>query len=988
MKQILRCREQIPSIRLIGLWVWIFCFTTGLLPTKNTIFPILNNGWMSSAFAAESLAPAWPQEHSDLSPDPTLIFGKLSNGFRYVLMPNQTPQNRVSMHLVVHAGSLNETDAQQGLAHFLEHLEYCGSTHFKPGALIKYFQRIGMDFGADANAQTGFTHTVYDMLLPDGSRKSLAEGLTVLRDFAGGALLLPSEINRERKVVLAEKMTRDSASYRTFVSTIRFALPDSLISKRFPIGKKEIVQNAGQKEIKQFYDAWYRPENMTLVVVGDMKPETAKILIERDFRSLSARAKKASAPGMGVVDNHGVKAFYHYEAESGAASVSIGMMYSRKHRPDSIQLQKEETVRTLADQIIQNRLDALLRKPGTPFTAAGVHSGRFVDGVHMAEISAQCDPQNWKASLSAMEQQLRSALEYGFSETEVARAKSDYLAWLDDAASKAATRNSQTLASGLISDVENDRVTQSPKQQKELLSPFIQSLSANDIHNALKALWGQHDQRLIELTGNVRLEAAGGVSPEQQILSAWQDSQKIMVAAPVEYKAVAFPYLSVPDTPGKIVHQDDISDLGIVRVEFANGVRLNLKKTDFKKNQIVAEATFGAGSASEPADKPGLNYLTSEVIRESGLGKLTREELDRALAGKNTEIGFKVGENQFTLEAASAPNELELMFQLLYAYMVDPGFRPEAYTLCMERYAQQYQELSRSVNGVAMLRAMRFWGGGDTRLGLPTYDEYKKLTINDVTSWILPAIQHSALEISIAGDMDIPAVIHLAARYMGNLPQRSTDFTQPKPASPQFPDGANLTLPVDTHIPKSLVMMAYPTDDFWNIQRTRRLSVLGEVFSDRLRRNIRVKLGAAYAPAAFNMPSRAYPGYGLFQTIITVNPDDAGKVIQEVKSIAAALSEKTISPDELHRTLDPMLTGIKDLVRTNDYWLNSVMAGSSRYPQQIDWCRSFQKDYTAISAEDIHQLAIQYLNNRKLSVIQILPEKLSQNSKTAPPPAK
>jgi zinc protease len=182
--------------------------------------------------------------------------------------------------------------------------------------------------------------------------------------------------------------------------------------------------------------------------------------------------------------------------------------------------------------------------------------------------------------------------------------------------------------------------------------------------------------------------------------------------------------------------------------------------------------------------------------------------------------------------------------------------------------------------------------------------------------------------------------------------------------------------------------MAYPTDDFWNIQRTRRLSVLGEVFSDRLRRNIRVKLGAAYAPAAFNMPSRAYPGYGLFQTIITVNPDDAEKVIQEVKSIAAGLSEKTISPDELHRTLDPMLTGIKDLVRTNDYWLNSVMAGSSRYPQQIDWCRSFQKDYAAISAEDIHQLAIQYLNNRKLSVIQILPEKPSQDSKTAPSPAK
>ena len=985
MKQRLCRPKHIPAHMRLLRPVICICLAALVFSTPTLFPPFLNGGWTQRAFAAT--APAWPQEHSDLSPDPALVFGKLPNGFRYVLMPNQTPQNRVSMHLVVHAGSLNETDAQQGLAHFLEHLEYCGSTHFKPGALIKYFQRIGMDFGADANAQTGFTHTVYDMLLPDGSRKNLTEGLIVLRDFAGGALLLPGEINRERKVVLAEKMTRDSASYRTFVSTIQFALPDALISKRFPIGKKEIVQNANRKDIKQFYDTWYRPENMTLVVVGDIEPALTQTLIERAFHSLAARAKAKPAPEMGTVDNHGVRAFYHYEAEAGAASVSIGMMYSREHRPDSVQLEKEDTVRALADQIIQNRLDALTRKPGTPFTAAGVHSGRFVDGVHMAQLSAQCDPQNWKATLAAMEQQLRSALEYGFSETEVTRAKSDYMAWLDDAVSKAATRNSQTLASEVISDIENDRVTQSPEQQKELFGPFIQSLSANDIHNALKALWGQHDQRLVELTGNVRLQDENGVSPVQQILSAWQDSQKAMVAAPTEYTAVTFPYLSVPETPGKIVHQDDISDLGVVRVEFANGVRLNLKKTDFKKNQIIAAATFGGGSASEPAGKPGLDYLTSEVIRESGLGKLTREELDRALAGKNTAVGFKVGENQFAFEAASAPKELELMFQLLYADIMDPAFRPEAYTLCMERYAQQYGELSRSVNGVAMLRAMRFWGGGDTRLGLPADDEYRKLTLTDVTSWILPAIQHSALEISIVGDMDIPAVIHLAARYMGNLPQRSTDFTQPKPVSPQFPAGKDLTLSVDTHIPKALVMMAYPTDDFWNIQQTRRLSVLGEVFSDRLRRDIRVKLGAAYSPAAFNMPSRAYPGYGLFQTIITVNPGDAEKVIQDVKAIAAGLSEKTIAPDELRRTLDPVLTGIRDTVRTNDYWLNSVLMGSSRYPQQIDWCRSFQKDYAAISAEEIHQLATRYLNNQKLSVIQILPKKSAQDTGAARSPA-
>ena len=246
----------------------------------NRLTPV-GLGW-----AAEDtvVAQQWPHEQSDLPPDPALIFGKLPNGVRYIVMQNKTPLDRVSMHLMVHAGSLNETDDQQGLAHFLEHLVFCGSTHYKPGELITYFQSIGMDFGADANAHTGFSDTVYDMLLPNGSQKSLVDGLTVLRDFADGALLLPSEINRERHVVLAEKMTRDSASYRTFVSSLKFCLPDSLVSRRLPIGDENIVKAAGQTIIKKFYDAWYRPEKMMIVITGDMDPATAVPLIENTFR--------------------------------------------------------------------------------------------------------------------------------------------------------------------------------------------------------------------------------------------------------------------------------------------------------------------------------------------------------------------------------------------------------------------------------------------------------------------------------------------------------------------------------------------------------------------------------------------------------------------------------------------------------------------------------------------------------------------------------
>ena len=173
--------------------------------------------------AAEKL-PAWPHEKSDLEPDPALLFGRLENGFRYVLMHNRNPENRVSMHLNVQAGSMQETDEQQGLAHYLEHMLFNGSEHFAPGELVKYFQSIGMQFGADANAHTGFFETVYDIFLPAGDRENLEKGLLVMRDYAGGALLLQEEVDRERKIILSEKRSRDSAAYRTFVATLDLSL--------------------------------------------------------------------------------------------------------------------------------------------------------------------------------------------------------------------------------------------------------------------------------------------------------------------------------------------------------------------------------------------------------------------------------------------------------------------------------------------------------------------------------------------------------------------------------------------------------------------------------------------------------------------------------------------------------------------------------------------------------------------------------------------
>jgi zinc protease len=919
-----------------------------------------------------SALPEWPYENSDLLPDPSVVFGRLPNGFRYALMENHTPKDRVSIHLNIHAGSLHESDNQQGMAHFLEHMLFNGSKNFKPGELVKYFQNIGMQFGPDANAYTGFAYTVYMILLPKGNRENLEKGLTVMKDFAEGALLLQSEIDRERGVVLSEKRTRDSASYRTFVSTMNFEFPEAKVSKRLPIGIESVIKKADRNSFKKFYDTWYRPEKITLTMVGDFDVDLSASLIKEKFSTLSSRAPPEPDPSIGKIQHKGIKTFYHFEKEAGNTTTTIEVINKVKKEADSTALQKKLLLTDLAKKIVQNRLNALISKPDTPFTSASVDYGTFLQEIESAEISGDSNPENWRKSLSLLEQTLRRALQYGFTPSEFERVKKDFLANLDNAVNTASTRNSKSLAGSIRHTLNNNQVFLSPEQKKTLLAPLIESATLKQVHDAFREIWAPNHS-LVLVTGNAELHRDAS-TPEDQILAAYKKSNRIAVSKPVETQTVTFPYLPEPFQKGKIKNRTTIHDLGVVQVDFKNGVRLNIKKTDFKAGEIQFRLSFGHGRSNEPEALPGLAVLSRKVINESGLGALDKNEIKRALAGKKTTVHFGVAGSYFFLKGTSVPKELSLLFQLLYAHLTDPGFREDAYKLSMERFRQNYQELSRTVDGAVKLNGQRFLAGGDSRFGLPPYESFKKLTLDQVRSWINASSKHDELEITVVGDFDIESVVEIASKYLGSLPRRQPVQSKNRPGLPEFPVGQSTKIKLETKIPKGLVIVAYPTEDIWDIQRTRRFSVLAEVLSDRLREKIREKLGAAYSAFAFNRASRDYSGYGVLQARAYVDPEQTDMVIKEIKNIVSDLSTNGVNNEELKRALEPTLTSLKDMMRTNSYWLDTVLSESIKYPQQLDWSRTIMKDHASITADELSTLAKKYLDNDKAALIVIVPE--------------
>jgi len=920
----------------------------------------------------EAMTDQWPHESSDLTADPALRFGRLDNGLRYVLQRNTIPKDRVNMHLYVHAGSLNERDGERGLAHFLEHMVFCGSTHFRPGELVHYFQKLGMDFGPDANAHTGFDETVYDLNLPNGSRTSLDEALTVFRDFADGASLLPEEISRERNVVLAEMRTRDSASYRTFVRSLAFEFPDHLISKRLPIGLEEDLLAVDAVSMRTFYETWYRPELMTIVMVGDFDLAEAEASIRSRFGDMKAKRPAVAPPDLGRVTNPPeIRVFYHHEPESGNTSVSIGTLRQIEPVADSRSALQERMLVALATQVVQNRLDALRDAPDTPFTTASISQGLFLRDIYYTQISADGDPGKWQNCLETIENQLRGALEFGFDATEVERVKADMLAELKKAAEQADTRKSDAIAHRILRDLSEHRVTLSPRDRLSILSPYIAGLKPADLHEALRKSW-QGTGRLIEVTGNALLQE----NPETAIRQVVAESLAKPAVKPQGQAAVVFPYLPEPIDTAVIAGHDDVSDLGITRIHYENGVRLALKRTAFRDKQILIQVTFGPGSADEPLDQPGLSLFAADLVRESGTGTLTRNDLDRALAGHTTSLQFNILEDRFVFSGETIPEELPLLFQLLYARLMDPGFRQQAADLIIQRYRQRMAEYERSIDGKAAIEARRFFAGGNPKFGWIDADRFARFSVADVQQWLEPWFRSGTLDVALVGDVDGEAVHRLAARYLGSLPERKR---MPLPQTsvsvfPQFPKGKTVRFEVDTTIPKGLVLVGFPTTDFWNIDLTRKLNVLAEIFSDRMRERIRETLGAAYSPHAFHLPSKAYPGFGYIQAAVHTKPEDMERIASEIASLASGFRSRPITKSELERTVNPIRTSIREMLKTNDYWLQSVLAGLGRRPEQLTWARTIEKGYTGIRVQEVNDLARRYLDPKQRAVCEIRPK--------------
>ncbi|MDT8391808.1 MAG: insulinase family protein [Lentisphaeria bacterium] len=906
----------------------------------------------------------FPHERSDLKPDPNAVFGAFPNGLRYVFYPAKEPRDRLFAYLRVAAGSIHEKDEHRGIAHFLEHMAFNGSEHFDPGELVKYFQTIGMNFGGDVNAFTSFDQTVYSLDLPNTDPGTLDKAFLLLGDYARRLSLLETEIDRERGVILAEMGDRDSVDWRIRKALFTFIYDDARFSRRMPIGEKDVIEHLKKPDFDFFYNTWYRPERMTLILVGDTTFEKLKPHIEKAFSDMTSGAPEQPVPEFGDFDHQGVKAFTYWDAEAKNTDVSIGVVTRADEPADSAEYRQYLVARDIGEGILNRRLQKLAKREGAVFTSGSAYSYHAYGWARHAGVSLAGEPEHWRDMLALAERELRKALTFGFTPAEIDEQKARYLQSLDVAVMKAATRDSRALAGAMLRSVSQETVFLSPGQNRDLLKDYVTRLDNAAILAAFRKAW-EADHTLLTVTGDARAD-------EREIITVHAESAAVEVDPPAVTEKVEFAYAPVTAGAGSPIRRETIEDLGIERIDFDNGVRLNLKKTDFKAKEIQINLRFGLGVSVLPEDKPGLGRLAEMIMIEGGLGKHSREELKSILAGRSVHIGFKAEDSHLAFTGVTIPEDLELTLRVARAYFTDPGYRPEAMRLARKRYAENYREMSRTADGVWRLKIPSLLADGDHRFGVPGIDAFNQLTADDVRAWVARQRDMEPVEISIVGDIDSDACVDLVSRYFGSLPAAKENTPDIRPVTFARPGTRAFSVP--TKIDRGSLSLFWPTADAYSdIRRARRVNLLAQVVDECLREEIRERIGGAYSPWAGSNMSDTYENYGYLMALVKVDPKDTERIKDAVMAIVGKLRRQGVDTELFNRVLVPVQTSLAKYRRTNGYWMN-VLTGSRRRPRQLEWARNFVEDYQTMTVEEVDTYAREYLDPEKAVIVVITPE--------------
>ena len=597
-----RLRSALLSTTLIVTPLW-------LTPLAAQAEPVVTAAVPDQPPRPAEVLDAWGFGGTDVQIDPTILFGVLPNGMKYAIRRNATPQDTVILRMNVDRGSLSESDEERGLSHFIEHMAFNGSTNVPEGEMVKLLEREGLAFGADTNAATGFDGITYKLDLPRNSPELIGTGLMLMREVAGNLTLAPDAIDRERGVIDSERRARDNFQLRNAIDSLAFAAPGALLSRRLPIGEASVIANAPAETFRALYNSVYRPENTTMVVVGDVDPALIEREIRTRFADWSAPGAARGEPAIGAVDLTRPRAFANYVHPDLPETASITWYTPYAPTPETEAEDRAATLRGLAFGAINRRLATATTAPDSPLVGAFVGRTDLFKLANGINASAQVKDGAWAPALSILENAVRAADQFGITQAELDEQLAGLRTGLENAAKSADTRRSAGIAESILASAKGDgeSVPTTPAYNLALFNRTAPTLTLDAVNAELKRVLSDRSAPLVRVTGKTAVD--GG---EAAIAAAFDTASQVALTAPTAATTAAFAY-SDWGPKGAIVSDATVDDLGIRRIRFANNVMLNLKRTDFQADRVLVDVRVDGGtllgSKADPKTALGLGQV-------------------------------------------------------------------------------------------------------------------------------------------------------------------------------------------------------------------------------------------------------------------------------------------------------------------------------------------------------------------------------------------
>ncbi len=916
------------------------------------------------AFAQES-ATATPQEQpaitqavvelQQLVQDPQLVTGKLENGLSYMIRPTKEPAGRASIRLYVSTGSLDEQPETSGISHFLEHMVFNGSRSFERGELIPAMQKLGLGFGGDANAYTSLERTVYMLDLPNLKEETVNFALTIMRDFADGAKLEDEAIDHERGIIVSELKSRDSESYRAMLGMIDQICEGSRVAKFMPIGREEVIRNAPYEAFRQYYRDTYIPERMTVIITGDIDPATATEWVKKHFGDMVAKPGP-QRPDNGKLTNTGASERLLHNKEQATVSIMATTANPWKLEPDTFEQRVADFPLQLASQMLNMRLSRISQRADAPFHSANLSDSEMFDITKAFGFSVTAAPEKWQTALTTTEQELRKAIQYGFEPHEFQESLSALASAITHATQTWESVQAADMADRLVNSIAERSILTTPEEDLKVLMAGIELISQNpDCCRA--ALEAAFDAKRAKLTMSGSIPEG---TTEATLRRAFEESAATPVEKPDLRPAKPFAYDHIGE-PGSIVKKEYIADQDVTAITLSNGVRVNLKRTDFRKGALTVSAAVDGGTMLLPST-PGLAMVADNVMRLSALAEHDLDELKRVMMGHNVDLNYGVSDCRFVFSGGTTQTDLEMQCKLIVANILHPGYRPEAISMLHRKLPSVYRKLTTTPDGAYTIQSAKAMYGDDPRFNVPSEEQVKAITMDDVKAAMEPFLQKGAIEVTLVGDFDVEAALPILERTFGAMPARNAEFTKPsdEQRSVNFrPWGQREFFPYPTTLDKTLVTHVRPAGNGMDRRRNRRLTVLCAIAREKLFDGIRAQMGEAYSPFVRLSVNQELKNAA---TITAISPGVKGnreKVSAAMDSILTGLGKgDSITQEDFDCAIRPIISSAEKSLRQNSFWCNSLASLQSD-PEQIILIRDLIKDLHSIKLEEIQELAVE-----------------------------